>query len=96
MLDEAATQVNLRRAEGSSPEEREMPRPIRIAQHQMDNAIANHRFDQARAHFEEQEKMRQKLREIEVANPPSKILTSCDISEVAAALAGAPLTEVEM
>lgn len=68
---------------------------IPIEQHKMDNAIANHQFDQARAHSEEQEKIRQKLRQIEVADRPSKIVTSLDISEVAAALASAPLTVVE-
>jgi hypothetical protein len=61
----------------------------------MENAIANHQFEQARAHSEEQEKIRKQLRDLEERTPPSNILTPRDIAEAAAALVGAPLAVVE-
>ena len=98
LLDEAAAQVSLRRAVGNTPEEREIRRRIRIHERHEENAIANHEFEQARVQAEELKKTRQQLLEFEkkkVANPPSKIVTSRDIAEVAAALAGAPVPVVE-
>jgi ATP-dependent Clp protease ATP-binding subunit ClpC len=62
LLDEAAALVSLRRTAGSSPEEREIRRHIRIEQHKMENAIANHEFGKAREHDEEQKKAQQQLR----------------------------------
>lgn len=98
LLDEAAAQVSLRRAAGSSPEEREIRKRIRIEQHKMENAIANHEFGKSREHEEEQKKAQQQLRELEerkMAQDEGKMVTPRDIAEVAAALVGAPLAVVE-
>jgi ATP-dependent Clp protease ATP-binding subunit ClpC len=95
LLDEAAALVSLRRAAGISPEERKIRKRIRIEQHKMEYAIANHEFGKAREHDEEGRKVRQQLRELEERNPPSNIVTPRDIAEVAAALVGAPLAVVE-
>jgi ATP-dependent Clp protease ATP-binding subunit ClpC len=98
LLDEAAAQVSLRRAAGSSPEEREIRKRIRIEQHKLENAIANHEFGKAREHEEEQKKAQQQLRELEErkgAQDSGSIVTPRDIAEVAAALAGAPVAVVE-
>jgi ATP-dependent Clp protease ATP-binding subunit ClpC len=98
LLDEAAAQVSLRRAEGSSPEEREIRKRIRIEQHKMENAIANHEFGKAREHDEEQKKARQQLLELEKrkqAQDPGKTVAPRDIAQAAAALVGAPVGVIE-
>jgi ATP-dependent Clp protease ATP-binding subunit ClpC len=98
LLDEAAALVSLGRSAGSSPEEREIRRHIRIHARKMENAIANHEFGRAREHEEEERKSRQQLLELEerkAAGPPGNVVTPRDIAEVAAALMGAPLPVVE-
>lgn len=98
LLDEAAAHVYLRRAAGSSPEEREIRRRARLHLHKLENAIAMHEFDKARKHSDEELKARQELRELEqrkAAEHPSNIVTPRDIAKVAASLVGAPLAVVE-
>ena len=66
---------------------------LRVEQRKMENAIAKHQLDHARALSEEQ--ARQQPQGLEERNPPSNIVTPRDIAEVAAALVGAPLAVVE-
>jgi len=95
LIDEAGALVFLR----SEPREvADSRKRIRLITRQMENAIANHEFDKARLHSEEERKERQNLQRLRLElqrNPPSNILTPDDILEAVAARAGVPVSVVK-
>jgi ATP-dependent Clp protease ATP-binding subunit ClpC len=96
LLDEAAARVRLR-TEVEPRELVEIRKRIRLNVRQMENAIANHQFDQARRYSEAERDARQELQQMRAKlqqQPKSSTLTSQDILDVIAARAGAPVSLV--
>jgi ATP-dependent Clp protease ATP-binding subunit ClpC len=97
LLDEAAARVKLR-AESEPRELVEIRKRIRLIVRQMENAIANHQFTEARVYSEEERKQRQDLERLTTERKlqtVSRTLTPEDVVEVVAARAGAPVSIVK-
>ena len=97
LIDEAGARVRLRR-ESEPREIVEIQKRIRLVTRHMENAIANHEFDKARLHSEEECKERQNLQRLRgelKQHPQSDIVTAEDIVEAVAARAGVPVSVVK-
>jgi ATP-dependent Clp protease ATP-binding subunit ClpC len=96
LLDEAAARVKLR-SESEPREMVEIRKRIRLNTRQMENAIANHRFDEARLYEETERRERQELKRLRAGlqqQQKSNAVTPKDIVEVVAGCAGAPVSLV--
>jgi len=97
LIDEAGARVRLR-CDSEPREIVEIRKRIRLVTRQMENAIANHEFDKARAYSEEERKERQnlqRLREELKQEPQSNIIIPEDIVEAVAGRAGVPVSVVK-
>jgi ATP-dependent Clp protease ATP-binding subunit ClpC len=98
LIDEAATSVKLR-MKSETAEIVEVKKRIRQHVRALDNAVANHEFDTARLHSDEERKERENLarllRELKPAGTASDIVTPQDIAAAAAARAGISLAAAE-
>jgi ATP-dependent Clp protease ATP-binding subunit ClpC len=97
LIDEAGARVGLR-CKSEPREIIEIRKRIRLSTRQMENSIANHEFDKARLHSDEERKDRQNLQRLceELKqNPQSNILTPEDIVEAVAGLTGVTVSVVK-
>ena len=95
LIDEAAARVKLRR-ENDPPEIAEIQRSIRRIAQQMENAIANHEFTQAKSYAEEERRERETLQRIRgEPKAPSNAVTAEDVVETIAARANVPVSAVQ-
>jgi ATP-dependent Clp protease ATP-binding subunit ClpC len=98
LLDDAGARVKLL-CESEPREIVEIQKRIRKITRQMENAIANHEFDKARLHSDEERKARENLerlrREVK-QNPRTNVLAAEDILEAVAGRAGVSVSAVRI
>jgi len=98
LIDEAAARVKLRR-EMEPGEVMELRRRIRALARDMENAIGNHDFAQARGYEEtqrqEQETLERLLQKLRADEPVPGQVTAEDVAEAVAARTGLPIEEVK-
>jgi ATP-dependent Clp protease ATP-binding subunit ClpC len=97
LIDEAGARVKLR-CESEPREVVEILKRIRLITRRMENAIANHEFDQARLCSDEERKERQNLDRLRAElkqHPPGNVLTPEDIVEAVAGRAGVTVPVVK-
>jgi ATP-dependent Clp protease ATP-binding subunit ClpC len=98
LIDEAGARFKLRR-ESEPREVIELRRRIRVNTRKMENAIAMHEFDKARAHSEEERADRERLLRLledrKESNPPNDTLGPRHVLEVIADRTAAPLAAVQ-
>jgi len=91
--------VSLRQAAGSSQEEREIRRSIRVIIHRMESAIAHHEFQRAAEFSKQEEAERRNLEQWQTQHQAdaagSRVVTARDIVEVVAVRIGSPVAVVE-
>jgi ATP-dependent Clp protease ATP-binding subunit ClpC len=97
LMDEAAAYVNARPVHW--PEEViEVRKRIKFIVHQMENCIANHEFEKARVHSDEERKERENLRELlkkhGIDEAASSRVTREDVEEVLARWTGIPVSTI--
>ncbi len=98
LLDEAGARVKLQQTR-MSDETAEVHKRIQFIVHRMENAIANHEFEDAR-HYSDQERVeRERLRTIqkqrEMEQSVTATVTKDDIEEVVARWTGVPMTAIK-
>ncbi len=98
LLDEAGARVKLRQT--TMPEEvSDIQKRIKFIVHRMENAIANHEFENARFYSDEERKERENLRELHekynLDDSSTATVTKEDIEEVVSRWTGVPITSIK-